>query len=86
MPTENTYQSIPSLRKIEIEYLAWQITRMQAGIREFIGQKEAHLRFGRQNVERWVSEGRLQRTSDRAKSSTGWKTCISAHWIHTTIK
>ena len=45
MPTENTYQSIPSLRKIEIEYLAWQ----------------AHLRFGRQNVERWVSEGRLQR-------------------------
>lgn len=56
MPTENTYQSIPSLRKIEIEYLAWQITRMQAGIREFIGQKEAHLRFGRQNVERWVSE------------------------------
>ena len=44
MPTENTYQSIPSLRKIEIEYLAWQITRMQAGIREFIGQKEAHLR------------------------------------------
>ncbi|MFS2425698.1 hypothetical protein [Parabacteroides distasonis] len=61
MPTENTYQSIPSLRKIEIEYLAWQITRMQAGIREFIGQKEAHLRFGRQNVERWVSEGRLQR-------------------------
>lgn len=26
MPTENTYQSIPSLRKIEIEYLAWQIT------------------------------------------------------------
>ena len=56
MPTENTYQSIPSLRKIEIEY-----TRMQAGIREFIGQKEAHLRFGRQNVERWVSEGRLQR-------------------------
>ena len=62
MPTENTYQSIPSLRKIEIEYLAWQITRMQAGIREFIGQKEAHLRFGRQNVERWVSEGRLQPT------------------------
>ena len=62
MPTENTYQSIPSLRKIEIEYLAWQITRMQAGIREFIGQKEAHLRFGRQNVERWVSEGRLQAT------------------------
>ena len=39
MPTENTYQSIPSLRKIEIEYLAWQITRMQAGIREFIGQR-----------------------------------------------
>lgn len=31
MPTENTYQSIPSLRKIEIEYLAWQITRMQGG-------------------------------------------------------
>ena len=60
MPTENTYQSIPSLRKIEIEYLAWQITRMQAGIREFIGQKEAHLRFGRQNVERWVSQNRVQ--------------------------
>ena len=78
MPTENTYQSIPSLRKIEIEYLAWQITRMQAGIREFIGQKEAHLRFGRQNVERWVSEGRLQRYKRPAKSSTGWKTCISA--------
>ncbi|MBC5634641.1 hypothetical protein [Parabacteroides hominis] len=61
MPTENTYQSIPSLRKIEIEYLALQISKIQAGIREFIGQKEARVRFGRQNVERWVKEGRLQR-------------------------
>ena len=32
MPTENTYQSIPSLRKIEIEYLAWQITSGYPGI------------------------------------------------------
>ena len=61
MPTDNTYQSIPSLRKIEIEYLALQISKIQAGIREFIGQKEAHVRFGRQNIERWVKEGRLQR-------------------------
>ena len=60
MPTENTYQSIPSLRKIEIEYLAWQITRMQAGIREFIGQKEAHLRFGRQNVESYKRPGKIE--------------------------
>ena len=38
-----------------------QISKIQAGIREFIGQKEAHVRFGRQNIERWVKEGRLQR-------------------------
>ena len=38
MPTENTYQSIPSLRKIEIEYLAWQITRMQAGGKMGLGR------------------------------------------------
>lgn len=61
MPTESTYQGIPSFRKIEIEYLALRIAKMQAGEREFIGQKEAHLRFGRQNVERWVREEILQR-------------------------
>ena len=54
MQTDTTYPNIPSFRKIELEYLAWQITKIQAGIREFIG-------FGRQNVERWVSEGSLQR-------------------------
>lgn len=86
MPTENTNQSIPSLRKIEIEYLAWQITRMQAGIREFIGQKEAHLRFGRRTWKDGSRKVGYNVTSDRAKSSTGWKTCISAPWIHTTIK
>ena len=51
MPTDTTYQNIPSFRKIELEY----------GTREFIGQKEAHVRFGRHNIERWVKEGRLQR-------------------------
>ena len=61
MQTDTTYPNIPSFRKIELEYLAWQITKIQAGIREIIGQKEAHIRFGRQNVERWVSEGTLQR-------------------------
>ena len=50
MQTDTTYPDIPSFRKIELEYLAWHI-----------GQKEAHIRFGRQNVERWVSEGTLQR-------------------------
>ena len=72
MPTENTYQSIPSLRKIEIEYLAWQITRMQAGIR-----KRTSVSGGRT----WKDGSRkvgYNVTSDRAKSSTGWKTCISA--------
>ena len=61
MQTDTTYPNIPSFRKIELEYLAWQITKIQAGIREFIGQKEAHIRFGRQNGGRWVSEGTLQR-------------------------
>lgn len=55
MQTDNTYPNIPSFRKIELEYLAWQITKIQAGTREFIGQKEARIRFGRKNVERWVS-------------------------------
>lgn len=59
-PTQ-PYPNIPSFWKIELEYLAWQITKIQAGTREFIGQKEAQIRFGRQNVERWVSEGTLQR-------------------------
>ena len=67
MQTDTTYPNIPSFRKIELEYLAWQITKIQAGIREFIGQKEAHIRFGRQNVERWVSEGTfaISKTSKR---------------------
>lgn len=52
MQTDNTYPNIPSFRKIELEYLAWQITKIQAGTREFIGQKEARIRFGRKNVER----------------------------------
>ena len=86
MPTDNTYQSIPSLRKIEIEYLALQISKIQAGIREFIGQKEAHVRFGRQNIERWVKEGDYSVTNGRAKSNTDWKTCINAPWIHTITK
>ena len=60
MQTDTTYPNIPSFRKIELEYLAWQITKIQAGTREFIGQKEARIRFGRKNVERWVSEGTLQ--------------------------
>ena len=85
MQTDTTYPNIPSFRKIELEYLAWQITKIQAGTREFIGQKEAHIRFGRQNVERWVSEGTLQRNG-QAKSNTGWKTCINALWIHTITK
>ncbi len=55
MQTDTTYPNIPSFRKIELEYLAWQITKIQAGTREFIGQKEARIRFGRKNVERWVS-------------------------------
>lgn len=61
MSTDSIYQGIPKLRKIELEYLALQITIVQAGTREFIRQKEAHLRFGRDNVERWVKECRIQR-------------------------
>ncbi|UVR14501.1 hypothetical protein [Parabacteroides distasonis] len=78
MPTENTYQSIPSLRKIEIEYLAWQITRMQAGIREFIGQRKRTSVSGGRTWKDGSRKVGYNVTSDRAKSSTGWKTCISA--------
>jgi len=61
MAAESTYRTIPSFRKIELEYLAMQITKIQSGVREFIGQREAYKRFGRDNVERWVRECRLQR-------------------------
>ena len=33
MQTDTTYPNIPSFRKIELEYLAWQITKIQAGTR-----------------------------------------------------
>ena len=70
MQTDTTYPNIPSFRKIELEYLAWQITKIQAGTREFIGQKEARIRFGRKVL--------YSVTNGRAKSNTGWKTCINA--------
>ena len=79
MQTDTTYPNIPSFRKIELEYLAWQIPKIQAGIREFIGQKEAHIRDGSRKVLYSVTNG-------RAKSNTGWKTCINAPWIHTITK
>lgn len=60
MPTESTYNMIPELRRIELEYLALQIAKMQTG-KEFISQQQAHKKFGRHKVERWVSEGKLQR-------------------------
>lgn len=60
MPTESTYSMIPRLRQVELEYLALQIAKMQTG-REFISQQQAHKKFGRDNVERWVTEGKLQR-------------------------
>lgn len=61
METVPIESRIPQLRRIELEYLAVQIATIQSGAREFIGQKEAHIRFGRQNVERWVKEEGLQR-------------------------
>ena len=60
MPTESAYSMIPRLRQVELEYLALQIAKMQTG-REFISQQQAHKKFGRDNVERWVTEGKLQR-------------------------
>ena len=86
MPTENTYQSIPLYEKIEIEYLAWQITRMQAVPGIYRAKERTSVSGGRT----WKDGSREFRLttlqSDRAKSSTGWKTCISAPRIHTTIK
>jgi hypothetical protein len=60
MPTESTYSQIPKLRQVELEYLALQIAKMQTS-REFISQQQAHKKFGRDNVERWISENKLQR-------------------------
>lgn len=58
---ETAYSKIPHLRKLEIEYLAIQISRAQSRNREFLSQSEAYSRFGRGNVDRWVREGSLQR-------------------------
>lgn len=60
MATEATFQTIPSFRKIELDYLAIQIAERQQGKREFVSQTEAYNRFGKDDVKRWVSEG-LQR-------------------------
>ena len=55
------FQTIPSFRKIELDYLAIQITERQQGKKEFISQTEAYNRFGRKSVDRWVNEGLIQR-------------------------
>ena len=85
MQTDTTYPNIPSFRKIELEYLAWQITKIQAGTREFIGQKHISALDGRMWNDGY-QKVLYSVTNGQAKSNTGWKTCINALWIHTITK
>ena len=84
MQTDTTYPNIPSFRKIELEYLAWQRYKP---VPESLSDKRKHISAldgrmwndGYQKVLYSVTNG-------QAKSNTGWKTCINALWIHTITK
>ena len=86
MPTENTYQSIPSLRKIEIEYLLGKSQGCKRVSGNLSGKRKRTSVSGGRTWKDGSRKVGYNVTSDRAKSSIGWKTCISAPWIHTTIK